>query len=437
VNDRFQVLSSGREPLPSAARPSLDRSTLDLGPTCERSFPPLLQWSDIWDEEVAVLSFAFDDAQEQLRGELRAFAAKELAPRYLERAAVADFPWDAHRQLGELGVLGIGLPEEYGGSGDPDPVTLGLVVETLAAGDVNVAAGPIYTGLVAAQIAAHATPEACGTWLPGLIAGETVVAIAVTEPGVGSDVSNLSTVARPVPGGWRITGEKTAITHARHAQGALVYAREPGSVGSKGISCYLVPLDAEGVQRRHMPGMGALPLGWGGLILDDVFVPTENLVGEPGRGFSGAMAHFDFSRPAIGLACLGAAQASIDEAIAWSLQREAFGRPIAAFQGVTFPIAEHATYLEAARWLCYRSLWTRSAGGAHTSYAAMCKWWPPQVAKDAIETAMITFGNLGYSTEAPLQQRFRDVCSYLIGDGTAGIQKRIIATSLFGRVAAS
>ncbi|MTD12522.1 acyl-CoA dehydrogenase [Nakamurella sp. YIM 132087] len=384
-----------------------------------------------------MLSFAFDDEQEQFRKELVAFAAKELAPHYRRRAAVAEFPWDAHRRLGDLGVLGIGIPAEYGGTGDPDPITLGMAVEALSYGDVNVGAGPIYVGLVAAQIAAHGSAEVCGEWLPRIVAGTAMVAIAVTEPAAGSDVSGLLTTARQVPGGYRISGEKIAISHAITAQAALVYAREPGSTGHQGISCFLVPLDADGVERRHMPGMGALPLGWGGLAFTDVFVPDTHLVGEPGRGFAGAMSHFDFSRPAIGLACLGAAQASIDETVEWSLQRQAFGRPIAAFQGVTFPIAEHATFLEAARWLCYRSLWTRDAGGAHTSYAAMCKWWPPQVAKDAIETAMVTFGNIGYSTESPLQQRYRDVCSYLIGDGTAGIQKRIIATSLFGRVAAS
>jgi len=217
---------------------------------------------------------------------------------------------------------------------------------------------------------------------------------------------------------------------------ALVYAREPGSQGYRGISCFAVPLDAEGVTRMHTPGMGCLPLCWGQLSFDDVFVPEDHLVGEPGRGFAGAMKHFDFSRPALGLLCLGAAQASIDEACKWAVQREAFDRPLAAFEGVSFPLAEHATYMEAARWLCYRSLWARQAGEKHTHFAAMSKWWPPVVAKDAIETAIVTFGNLGYSTEMPLQQRYRDVASYLIADGTAGIQKRIIATAMMGKAAA-
>ena len=255
-----------------------------------------------------MISFAFTPEQDDFRKEVRRFASAELAPRYIERASRTDFPWDAHKQVADLGILGIGLPEEFGGTGEADPITLGVVTEALAYGDINVAAGPIYVGLVAAQIAEHAQHSVAAEWIPRLIAGEAMVAIAVTEPGAGSDVSSLAAVAKPVDGGWKISGEKIAISHAMNAQAALVYARDPNSTGHSGVSCYLVPLDAEGVTRTHTIGMGALPLGWGGLSFDEVFIPTDHLVGEPGRGFAGAMSHFDFSRPAIGLACLGAAR---------------------------------------------------------------------------------------------------------------------------------
>lgn len=383
-----------------------------------------------------MISFAFTPEQDAFRAELARFAADRLAPRYLERAAMAAFPWEAHRQLADLGVLGLGLPERFGGSGDPDPIALGLATEALAYGDPNVAAAPVQVGLVAAQLAGLAQPAVAERYVPRLISGEIVAAIAVTEPSAGSDAASLTTSVRPVPGGWLLTGEKIAITNATAASVALVYAREQGSSGHAGISCFAVDLAWPGVSRSPMPGMGALPLCWGSLAFQEVFVPAECLVGEQGRGFSGAMHHFDFSRPALGLLCLGAAQASLDEAIAWARQREAFGRPIAAFQGVSFPLAEHATKLEAARWLCYRALWLRTAGQPHTDVAAMCKWWPPEVAKEAIETAWVTHGNIGYSAQSPQQQRYRDVASYLVADGTAAIQKRIIATSLLGRVAA-
>ncbi|MGQ0631398.1 MAG: acyl-CoA dehydrogenase family protein [Sporichthyaceae bacterium] len=384
-----------------------------------------------------MISFEFTAEQQAFGKELRRYAVTELAPRYLERATKAEYPWDAHRQLAELGLLGIGLPEKYGGTGEPDPIMLGLAGETLAYGDVNVASAPVLTGLVAEQLAAQGQDEVVAEYLPRLINGEIVAAIAVTEPSVGSDAARLACVARPADGGWRISGEKIAITHATSAAVALVYARDPGSDGHRGISCYAVPLDATGVTRSHLPGMGTLPLCWGALSFDEVFVPAANLVGAPGRGFAGAMHHFDFSRPGLGLICLGAAQASLDEAVAWAQQRQSFGKPIAAYQGVSFPLAEHATEMEAARWLCYRALWLRSVGKPHTDLAAMSKWWPPKVAKEAIETAWVTHGNLGYSTELPLQQRLRDVSGYLVADGTASIQKRIIATTMMGPVAAS
>lgn len=161
---------------------------------------------------------------------------------------------------------------------------------------------------------------------------------------------------------------------------------------------------AEGVTRHHMLGMGCLPLGWGSIHLDNVFIPADHLVGEEGRGFHTVMNHFDFSRAAIGLMCLGAARQSLDEALTYSEQREAFGQKISRYQGVSFGLAEQATYLEAARLLCYKALWLREAEQPHTSLASMSKWWPPQVARQAIEVAMRIHGNLGYAAEFPIRR---------------------------------
>jgi cyclohexanecarboxyl-CoA dehydrogenase len=383
-----------------------------------------------------MLSFELTEDQQAFRTELARYARARLRPAYAERAAKTDFPWDAHKELAALGVLGIGLPEEFGGTGvsPDDPVTLGMATETLAYGDVNVAAAPVQSGLVAAQLAEGGSRAVQERYIPELISGDAVSGIAVTEPGAGSDAAGMRTVAEPVPGGWRLTGEKIAITHAMCAKTLLVYARHPGSVRSKGISCFLLPMSAEGVSRAHMPGMGCLPLGWGSVAMDSVFLPTDHLVGSEGLGFAAAMHHFDFSRSALGLLCLGAAQASVDEAAAYARDREAFGQQIIEFQGVSFPLAEHATYLEAARLLCYRALWARQAGQPHTALAAMSKWWPPRVALQAIQSAMQIHGNLGYSTELPLQQRYRDVMAYLVADGTSEIQKRIIAKDLLRKV---
>ncbi|WP_040795762.1 MULTISPECIES: acyl-CoA dehydrogenase family protein [Nocardia] len=379
-----------------------------------------------------MVSFEFSREHEEFRKTLQAFSDRVLLPGYRDRAASAEFPFDVYEKLGDLGVLGIGLPEEFGGTGQEDPILLGLATETLAAGDVNMAGIPVQIGLSGSQLAL-ASQEVRERYLPPLIAGKETIAIALTEPGSGSDAAGLRTTATRVPGGWRLNGEKTAISWAMNATVALVYAREAGTTRASGVSCLVVPLDSPGVTRSHMPGMGCLPLGWGALHFDNVFVPDSHLVGEQGRGFRSVMNHFDFSRAALGLLCIGAAKQSLEEAAVYAQQRHAFGKPISENQGVSFQLAEHATYLEGARWTCYRALWLRETSRPHTALASMSKWWAPVVAKNAIEAAMRIHGNLGYSTEFPLQQRFRDVMAYLVADGTAEIQKKIIARDIFER----
>src|SRR5690349_19545710 len=173
-----------------------------------------------------------------------------------------------------MGVLGVGLPEDCDGSGVEDPILLGLAAETLAEGDVNVAAAPVQVGLIGSQLA-RGSEAVREQYLKPLIKGECTVAIALTEPGSGSDAAALRTIADPAPGGWRLTGEKTAISWAMNAAAALVYARAPGSSRSTGVSCFVVPLNATGVTRTPTLGMGCLPLGWGSIHLDGVLVARD------------------------------------------------------------------------------------------------------------------------------------------------------------------
>jgi cyclohexanecarboxyl-CoA dehydrogenase len=378
------------------------------------------------------LSFGFTAEQEQFRQAVARFARERVAPGYLARANMARYPMDLHAEMASLGVLGIGLPEKFGGTGAEDPVTLGIACEELGAADVNLAAAPVTVGLTGAQLAEGGSPAVQERWLPALIDGTELVAFGLTEPEAGSDAAAIRTTAVPADGGWRITGEKNSVSHLHCAAATLVYARLPGSTRSAGVSAFLVETDRRGVSTGGFTDMGQLPIGRGTLYLDDVFVPAENLVGDEGRAFAMVMSHFDYSRAAIGLQCLGAARSSLTETYAYVRQRHAFGKPIAAFQGVSLPLAEHATLVEAARWACYRTLWLRQAGLPHTTEAAMCKWWAPVVAKDAIEACLLTHGHYGWSDELPFQQRFRDVFGYQIGDGTAQIQKQVIASRLIG-----
>jgi cyclohexanecarboxyl-CoA dehydrogenase len=192
-------------------------------------------------------------------------------------------------------------------------------------------------------------------------------------------------------------------------------------------------MDAPGVSRIALRDMGERAIQRGSLFLDDVHVPREFLIGDEGRGFYLIMQAFDYSRVIIALMCIGAAEQSLDETIDYVKHRQAFGRPLAKFEGVSFPVAEHATMLEAARWLCYRTLWLRDQGLPHSKEAAMVKWWGPKVAVDAIHECILLHGHYGYTQDLPLEQRLRDVIGLEIGDGTAQVSKIVIARELFGR----
>jgi len=365
--------------------------------------------------------------------------ARELATSAAGLADRADEADHVDPEMRELlrrsGLCAVMVPSRYGGRYEAvDSLAVTVVREALAAESAHLDSLFAMQGIGSYALSAAGSAAIRDRWLPAVGKLDAIAALGLTEPEVGSDLKAITTTVRADGDELVVTGRKSFITNAGDADFYTVLAREDRAEGT-GYSLVVLPADAPGLSVEH-PHQIIAPHVLGDVIMDEVRVPADHRVGEPGRGFAGAMEHFDFSRPALGLLCLGAAQASIDEACTWAVQREAFGRPLAAFQGVSFPLAEHATYMEAARWLCYRSLWAREAGDKHTHFAAMSKWWPPIVAKDAIETAIVTFGNLGYSTEMPLQQRYRDVASYLIADGTAGIQKRIIATAMMGKVAA-
>lgn len=376
--------------------------------------------------------FDFTDDQMAFQETVRNFARSRLLPGYALRANSDEFPWEEYRETAKLGVCGIGLPAEFGGTGEYDFISLGIALEELCYADIIVGVGPFQAGLAGDILARFASEEVKQRYLPGMISGELLVAISLTEPDSGSDAAALKTTAKKVPNGYLLNGEKTSTTMLRDGTGCIVYAREPGTSGALGISAFIVDLDGEGVSRGNFHDVGLNKLGRGWLRLDDAFLPEENLLGTLGKGFSQVMAGFDFSRAGIGLQCLGAARASLDEVSAYVKERHSFGKPLATYQGVSLQIAEHYTKLEAARWLCFWTLWLRATGRRHTAQASMAKWYAPRVAVDAIESALTLHGHMGWSNEMPHGHRLRDVMAFLIGDGTAEIQKLIVAREYIG-----
>ena len=333
--------------------------------------------------------------------------------------------------LADLGVLAMMLEPSDGGAGATS-IDAGIAVEELARADFVIGQMPIMAGLCAHTVA-QPSPAVKDEVLPSLIEGRSLIGFALTEPGSGSDAMAMRCRAVRTSSGYRLNGEKTSISNIGHSRGAIVLAKIEEAGEGGGVTAFFVPIDREGVTVSLFDDLGCRALSRGALVLEDVEVATEERIGGEGTGFRLAMEVFDLTRTLIGLAAVAAAAASIEAAASYSRDRHSFGVPIAAHQGVSFRLAEHATLLEAARWLCYRALWLRDDGQPHTTEAAMCKWWCVVTAVDAIHDAMLLHGHSGYTTDLPHEQRLRDVMGMEWGDGTAQIQKLVIARSLVGR----
>jgi len=374
------------------------------------------------------MSYHFEDVHRDIQELARRFSRERLAPRYMERErteTVVDR--ELLREMGSLGLIAPEIPEELGGLG-LTPVASGIIAEEVGYGDFNIGYLPVLGALMASVLAQFARPDVARTWVPRITGGEAIVAIALTEPRGGSDAANLILSARRCEGGYRLNGEKTSISLADQADGFVVFARtgDPKS-RAKGVSAFMVPADSPGISRTRFDDLGSHVLGRGSIFFDDVFIPEDHLLGVEGGGFVQIMEGFDYSRALLGLLCIGAAQASLDESWAYIEQREAFGQKLSAFQGVTFPLAEGETAMEAARQLCLHTLRLKSEGLPHTAEAAMCKWLGPKASVDVIHQCLLTHGHYGWSKDMPHQQRMRDVMGIEIGDGTAQIMKMIIA----------
>jgi cyclohexanecarboxyl-CoA dehydrogenase len=373
------------------------------------------------------------DEQRAFLETARRFAKEKLAPRYQAREKEGRIDRALIAEMGSLGLIGVDLPEEYGGLGQPS-VTAGLVIEALAYGDFNASYVQLLASLQGSILARHAAPELARHWIKRIVAGEAIVAVALTEPRGGSDAGNLALAAKRVPGGYELRGEKSSISMADQADATIVFARTgTPEEGPRGVTAFLVPMDSKGVSTTRFTDLGSKAVGRGSIFFDGVFVPEENRLAGEGQGFAQVMQGFDFSRALIGLQCAGAAQASLDETWAYVKERRAFGAPIAQYQGVTFPLAEGETMIAALRQLCYHALALRDEGAPHTAEAAMCKWLGPKTAVEVVHQCLLTHGHYGWSLDLPHQQRLRDVMGLEIGDGTAQIMKLVIAREKAGR----
>jgi cyclohexanecarboxyl-CoA dehydrogenase len=377
------------------------------------------------------MDYSFDEDEETYRAEVRRFAAKALAPHYQSDDQAGVYRREQALDMASMGLTGLRIPEQYGGQ-EASAVIAGIAAEEVGRADFNAGYLIINTALISDIIVRNATEEQKAAWLPEIANGTVVPCICITEPGHGTDAASLALKAESDGDGWRLHGEKTSITLGMTADRAVVLART-GGPGARGVSAFWVDLTTEYVTRAGFDDLGARAVGRASLHFDGAPVTRAELIGAEGGGFVSVMQGFDYSRAIIGLSCLGAAQQSLDETVQWARDWQAFGKPIGTFQGVSFPLAEYATYLRGARHVCYEALWRKDRGLEHSAEAAMAKFWAPKLSTEVIHQCLLTFGHLGYSADSPLGQRLRDVIGLEIGDGTAQVSKLVIARDLLGR----
>ncbi|MFE0738142.1 acyl-CoA dehydrogenase family protein [Streptomyces sp. NPDC058855] len=373
------------------------------------------------------------EEQEAVRRLAADFVAREVAPHVVAWDRAEEVDRGIVKKLGDLGFLGLTIPEEYGGSGG-DHLAYCLVTEELGRGDSSVRGiVSVSLGLVAKTLAAWGTEEQKRAWLPRLTAGEALGCFGLTEPGTGSDAGNLATRAVRDGDGYRLTGTKTFITNGTWADLALVFARTGDAPGHRGVSAFLVPTDTPGLTRRPIHGkLGLRGQATAELVLEDVRVPAHALLGPEGKGFTVAMSALAKGRMSVAAGCVGIAQAALDAAVRYAGEREQFGKPIASYQLVQELLSDIAVDVEAARLLTWRVADLIDRGRDFATAASQAKLYASEAAVRCANNALQVFGGYGYIDEYPVGKLLRDARVMTLYEGTSQIQKLIIGRALTG-----
>jgi butyryl-CoA dehydrogenase len=368
------------------------------------------------------------DEHRLIQSTVREFAARALLPIAAELDREARFPVEVVARAAELGLMGMMVPEEYGGPG-LDALAYVIAQEELArasAGFQTIVT--VNNSLVCDPILRWGTEEQRRRYLPGLVDGTQLGCYCLTEPTAGSDAMSLRATATLRNGEWVLSGTKIFVTNGVEATLCVVYARTEEAKGGRGISAFLVEKGLPGVRiGKTERKMGIRCSSTAEIIFDGCRVPAGNLLGERGHGGRIALAALDGGRIGIAAQALGIARACLEEATAYAQQRQQFGSPIAAFQAVRWALADMATRLEAARLLTYRAAALRAAGQPHTREAAMAKLTASETAMFAAHKAVQIFGGYGYIADYPVERYFRDARITEIYEGTSEIQRLVIS----------
>jgi len=377
-------------------------------------------------------NFDLTEEQQAVRDTVRRFARERIAPIAAERDRTGEFPRETIQELAEMGILGIGFPEEDGGSGG-DTLSYILAVEELSRVDgshgITLAA---HCSLGVWPIHAFGTPEQKARYMPKLCSGEYLSSFGLTEPDAGSDAGGTRTTAVLDGDEWVLNGAKQFITNASYSGVLVITAKtERTASGSRGISAFLVETDAPGFELgKKEDKLGLRASDTRALSFQDCRIPKDALLGELHRGFPLFMKTLDGGRISIAALALGIGQSALDAAVPYSMQRRQFGQPICEFEMIQSHLAEMQTEITAARHLTYHAARLKDAGRRHTLESAMAKYYAATVTMKATTLAIQILGGYGYTKDYPVERYFRDAKLCEIGEGTSEIQKIVIAREL-------
>ena len=369
-----------------------------------------------------------------LQDSIRRFAEEVVKPRAKEIDHSGEFPLDLYRQAGELGLAGVFVPEEYGGSG-MDVVSYCLVIEEISRVCANTGVIlSVNNSLVCDPILRFGNEEQKHKFLTPLASGQQLGCFALTEPGAGSDAAALRTTARRDGDSYVLNGNKIFITNATHADMALVFATVDPEKRHRGITAFLVPADTPGYSHGAAEfKLGVNASGTTELAFDNMRLPASYRLGEDGEGFKIAMATLDGGRIGIAAQAVGIARAAHEEALAYAQEREQFGSPLSAFQAIQFYLADMATELDAARLLTWKAAWIKDQGRRYTLEAAQAKLFSSEMAQRVTNKALQIHGGYGYTKEYNVERFFRDARITEIYEGTSEVQKMVIADWVLNR----
>jgi alkylation response protein AidB-like acyl-CoA dehydrogenase len=379
------------------------------------------------------MDFSLSADQREIQALTREFAEDQIEPNAAAWDREHRFPRELFAKLAELGLMGVCIPEEYGGAG-ADFLSYILVLEELSRADAGVGVTvAVHTSAATLPILTFGSEEQRSRFVPPLARGEVLGAFALTEAESGSDAGSLRTAATPSGDGWMITGAKQWITNGSHAGTFVLFARsDPETAGARGVSAFI--LDAEHVRvTRVEEKLGLNSSATVDIVVDGAEVGRDRLLHEEKKGFSVAMATLDGGRIGIAAQALGIARAAYDAARAYALERRQFGRRIADFQAIQWKLADMATEIDAARLLVYHAAWLKQEGKPHTEAGAKAKLFASEMARRQTAEAIQILGGYGYTKEFPLERYYRDAKITEIYEGTSEVQRLVIARSILKR----